>query len=107
MEILDVQGQIVNAERENYLKLTRNKALQQVAEIERLEELVKTDLELNALQRQIAEEATKQYGLGVMSSTDYLSALNDQKESELSLRLHKIELAHAQVVLLTITGNMQ
>jgi outer membrane protein TolC len=105
-QILSLHQKMVQSERENFIKTVNQGSLSLLARIDEVEAMIKMDQQLLDLQIEILEEAKRQFDLGVMSSTDYISELNQQTQAELQLGSHKIERQKLMVELLTLTGNI-
>ncbi len=70
-----------------------------------LEQLIAKDKEIIALRERIAQRSAKQLESGTATSADYIQNLNAEKAARIQLSTHKIQLAHAKISLITLSGN--
>jgi outer membrane protein TolC len=74
------------------------------AEITSLQSLIGRDSELIAIRKRITDVSDSQYENGTITATDYLNALNSEKEAMINYEIHKINLAMARIEFLNISG---
>ena len=74
------------------------------AEIESLNSLILTDIELIALRKRITSSAESQYENGTITATELLNEINSEKQALVNYEIHKINLALAKVEYLNICG---
>ncbi len=103
-QILESQSLIISRQEEQFNRRINNEVIKQQGEIERLQLIVDTDLELLDLQNEIVDESRQQVDLGTLSQSDFLTTLTEQQQLELSANIHRIELEKAKVRLNNITG---
>jgi len=103
-QILGLRQDIVDRERETFDK-NLNVALEQhLASIKKYEILIIKDREVIELRMNISKTASSQLDNGVITSSDYVSRLNEEAQSKLNLEVHKIRLSQARVDYLTTLG---
>ncbi|MEN8223724.1 MAG: TolC family protein [Bacteroidota bacterium] len=103
-QILGLRQDMIDKEKETFdIKL--NVALKQhIASISKYETLIVKDMEVIELRENISKTASSQLNNGVITSSDYVSRLNEEAQSRLNLELHKVRLAQARVDYLTTLG---
>jgi len=103
-QILGLRQEMVRHERETFDK-NLNVALEQhLADIRKFENMMERDLEVIQLRGNIASTASSQYDNGVITSSDYVSRLNEEAQAKLNLEIHRVKLAKARVDYLTSLG---
>ena len=103
-QILGLRQEIVNRQQETFDK-NLNVALEQhLADMRKYETLMVRDMEVIALRENIARTASSQYDNGVITSSEYVSRLNEEAQARLDLEVHRVMLAKAQVDYLTSLG---
>lgn len=103
-EIIEVQQNILIANEDNFSKQLNIAEKTYINNIEKLQEMIKHDLQIIELRSKIAEESSKQLDAGAITSTDYITELNKQKQSELLLAVRQIELQKLKVDYATFAG---
>ena len=96
-QVLDVQDQIINTQKESFDKNIRVATAKDIAEIRRFEYLIERDFEIIELRKRVAETASSQLDNGVITSTDYIKRVNDATQAEINLKTHEIQLVRAKV----------
>ena len=104
-QILDVNTQVVDAQKETFLFNTNLTLKQQSQEIEKLMELIKVDNQIIALRTGIKRTAQSQHENGVISTSDFLRELNAEDAAKQSLLLHQVQLLLAHYNYQTTSGN--
>ena len=104
-QILDVNTQVVDAQKETFLFNTNLTLKQQSQEIEKLMELIKVDNQIIALRTGIKRTAQSQHENGVISTSDFLRELNAEDAAKQSLLLHEVQLLLAHYNYQTTSGN--
>jgi outer membrane protein TolC len=103
--VLKLQEQVVEKQKENFLVNNRQLLVQQKNEVEKFEELASVDVEIVALRKKIKENASFKLANGIITSTDYITELNAENQSVLNLKLHEIQYLQAQCNYKLILGN--
>ena len=103
-QIIGLRQEIVDRGRESFDK-NLNIALEQyMADMRKYEKLISSDKEVIALRGNISKTASSQLDNGVITSSDYVSRLNEEAQARLNLEVHKVKLARAKVDYLTALG---
>lgn len=95
----------IASEKETFLFNTRHKMRQEQAEIDRYQQLLKSDDEIIALRNRIKATSFAQLENGVINTNDYLRELNAENQARTNKILHEIQLLYAQHTNLNTTGN--
>ncbi len=103
-QILGLRQDLVDRQRETFDK-NMNIALEQhMADMQKYENLMLKDMEIIELRMNISKTASSQFDNGVITSSDYVSRLNEEAQAKLNLEVHKVKLAKAKVGYLTTLG---
>lgn len=103
-EILTVQSQVIENQRETFLY---NLALidgQYAEEARKTATLIEQDRAIAALQEEIIAQTGAQLEHGVITATEYLTQINAGIQAQLNLRLHELQLAQLKTDYLTQKG---
>ena len=68
------------------------------------ETLMSSDSEVISLRGNIAATASSQLDNGVITSSDFVSRLNEEAQARLNLEIHRVKLAKSKVDYLTALG---
>lgn len=102
--IVEISRQAVDLQKETFLLNTRTQLKQQSSEINKLRQLVDTDIEIIALREKVKEAAKAQLENGVITANDYLREVNAEDQSRQALITHQVQLLQAQISYQTISG---
>ncbi|MEP7255359.1 MAG: TolC family protein [Ferruginibacter sp.] len=94
--LLKIQEQIVDKQKENFLSNNQQLLLQQKNEVEKYQQLVATDADIVALRTKIKENASFKLANGIITSSDYIIELNAENQAMLNQKLHEIQWLQAQ-----------
>ena len=104
-QLLDVNTQVVNSQKDVFLFNTNLTLRQQGQEVEKLEQLIKVDDQIIALRTRIKNTSKAQHENGVISTSDFLRELNAEDAAKQNLLLHQVQLMLAQYNYQTTSGN--
>lgn len=105
-KIYDIQDDILKSQQETFDKNSRIEADRGLSEITRLSELLLKDSDIIALREKITRTAASQMDNGVITSSDYISRVNEETQARLLMELHKIQLVKAKLNYLYIQGKL-
>jgi len=105
-KIYDIQNDIIGTQKETFEKNLKIEASSDLAEIEKLGELLQKDEEIIALRTRITHTASSQLDNGVITSSDYIARLNEETLAKLALELHRIQLVKAKIAYLFTLGKL-
>lgn len=103
-QILGMQQSIIDKQKETFDKNLNIALVQELSDIKKYEGMILQDLEVIELRISIAKTASSQFDNGVITSSDYVSRMNEEAQAKLNLEVHKVRLAKAQVDYLTTLG---
>lgn len=104
-KIVELNKEIITTQRETFLLNTQQTVSKQNAEIEKLKQLLKKDLEIVDLLVAVKKSSADQLQNGTATSHDYMREVNAEDLAKQSAALHKIQLTMAQYNLKTTSGN--
>jgi outer membrane protein TolC len=103
-QIYSVNSKIVDSQKETFDKNLKVSLEKYKSDILKYDELKKKDEELIALRDKIVNSVFSQLQNGTVTSTIYLTELNNKTQAEIMLATHKIQLLQAQINYLTAKG---
>lgn len=103
-EQVQVNKKIVEVQKETFLLNTNSQLKQQQAEIDKLQQLIRTDDEIIALRKTVTEAAKAQLENGVITANDFLKEVNAEDQARQALITHKVQLLQSQINYQTILG---
>lgn len=103
--LLSTQQSAIALQRETFLLNTRSAMRQQQTEIEKWQELIRSDEAIIPLRESIKLTAQQQLSNGAITANDYLSHVNAEDLARQQLILHRMQLLLAQYNYLLTTGN--
>ncbi|RLD53488.1 MAG: TolC family protein, partial [Bacteroidetes bacterium] len=104
-EVLDIQSQIINTQKETFDKNLKIDLQNKLADIRKIEEIIKRDEEIITLRERISRASSSQLDNGVITSTEYLTEINAEATAKLNLTTHKIQLEKAKIDYSASLGN--
>lgn len=104
-QLLDVNVQSLNAQKETFLFNTKVSLTQQTGEITKLQELIAVDRKIIELRARIKSTAKAQLDNGVITANDYVRELNAEDQANENLIFHEIQLLLNQYAFKTTSGN--
>ncbi len=102
--LLNVKSKSIDLQKEVFLFNTNVTLNKQNAEINKLEELIRSDNEIIQLRTRIKNTALAQLEYGVINSSDYLREVNGEDQAKQTQLLHEIQLLMAQYDQQNTTG---
>ena len=105
-EVLDIQSQIINTQKETFDKNLKIDLQNKLADIRKFEEIIKRDEEIITLRERISKASSSQLDNGVITSTEYLTEINAEASAKLNLTTHKIQLEKAKIDYSASLGNL-
>lgn len=104
-QVLAVQQDIIRTDIASFDRNLNIMLEDELARVRKLEELLKTDMEIVILREKITKSAASQLENGVLKSTDYISDLNAETQAKIQLETHRIQLVQSIINYLTKKGN--
>lgn len=103
-QIYQINQKIVDSQKETFDKNLKVVLEKYISDIEKYEDLIKKDEELISLRDKIVAVTYSQLQNGTITSTVYLTELNNKTQSQLMLETHKVQLLQAKINYLTTKG---
>ncbi len=104
-QIFDIQGMLIDTQKETFLLNTEITQSRQSIEINRFKTLIDSDKQAVQLRTEIKNIAKVQLTNGLITTIDYVKILNDASRAQQQLDLHEVMLLQSQYNLKTTTGN--
>ena len=103
-QIYQINQKIVDSQKETFDKNLKVVLEKYKSDIGKYEDLIKKDEELISLREKIVAVTYSQLQNGTITSTVYLTELNNKTQSQLMLETHKVQLLQAKINYLTTKG---
>lgn len=103
-QILGLRQDIVDKNQETFDKNLHIEVEQHLGDMRKYEQLILKDRQVITLRQNIARTASSQLDNGVITSSDYVSRLNEEAQAMLNLEIHRVKLAKARIDYLTTLG---
>jgi outer membrane protein TolC len=104
-QIAQLNGKMVDVQKENFLQKQDMELLKAQNEIEMQEQLVRQDENIVDMRHRITQTASSELENGSITPTDYLTDLNAETSAKVNYEIHKIELIKAKMNYKTLLGN--
>ncbi len=105
-QILGIQSEIIKTEQETFNQSLRAELQKQMAAIQKVQKLIKTDEEIVHLQQNVVAAANNKLKNGTITATAYLIELNKEVKARLTMEAHKLQLVFAKYQYLTAIGQL-
>lgn len=106
-ELLAINRNIVDIQRETFLLNTQISLKQQSRELGKYQALIDTDTRMIALREQVKTTANTQLEFGTLTVNDYLTYLNAEDQARQNLLVHQIQLLMAQYGYAYLNGKLK
>lgn len=103
-QVLEINKQLIDSEKEEFELQTSMQIEQQLLEIGKYNNFIKSDQTIIDLRKQILKTTESQLKNGMITTSDYIEKLTDLYESENDLKTHTIQLLLAQANYKVIQG---
>ncbi|RTL60181.1 MAG: TolC family protein [Sphingobacteriales bacterium] len=104
-ELVRINNQIVDVQKDLFLLNTNTQLRQQQAEIDKIEQLIARDEEIIELRVSVKQAANAQLENGVITANDYLREVNAEDQARQTRITHELQLLQAKINYLTTSGN--
>lgn len=105
MQIYEVNKKMIDKQKETFDKNLKMSLDKYKSEIDKYENLIKKDLDLMELRYKIVESTASQLLNGTITSTVYLTELNNKNQVQLTYKTHLVQLVQAEINFLTTKGS--
>ena len=103
-EALDIAKQIVTTEKETFETNNQMQLNELQSEISKMEAIIKTDLQIIQLREKVVQSYDSQMRNGVITSSDYVTELNNLFDAKSNQKVHGTQLELAKINYQTIKG---
>ena len=103
-EALDIAKQIVTTEKETFETNNQMQLNELQLEISKIETILKTDLQIIQLREKVVQSSDSQLRNGVITSSDYITELNNLFDAKTNQKVHETQLELAKINYQTIKG---
>jgi outer membrane protein TolC len=103
-QIYQINQKIIDSQKETFDKNLRVALERYKSDVAKYDDLIKKDEELISLRDKIVVTTYSQLQNGTITSTIYLTELNNKTQSQLMLETHKVQLLQAKINYLTTKG---
>jgi len=104
IQVLDVQKDMINTQRDNFNKNLNIDLQNKLANIKKLEDALTRDSMIVALRVRITHSSASQLENGVITATDYLVDLDNETYARINFETHKIQLVQAKTSYMLTKG---
>lgn len=95
---------MIEVQKETFLLNTNSQLEQQKADIDKLRQLLDSDIQIVELRRTVTDAAKAQLENGVITANDYLKEINAEDQARQLKITHEVQLLQAQINYQTILG---
>jgi outer membrane protein TolC len=105
-KILGIQSAIIGTQQAAFEKNLKIQAEKELAEILKTLDVIKQDHEIIALREKITRSASAQLSNGVITSSEYVTRLTEERQAKLSYEIHQVQLVRAKLAYLYQQGKL-
>jgi outer membrane protein TolC len=105
IQIYESNKKMIETQKETFDKNLKVSLEKYKADIQKFESLIKKDEELMELRDKIVESTASQLSNGTITSTVYLTELNNKNQALLTYKTHLVQLVQAKINFLTTKGS--
>ncbi|TSA23865.1 MAG: TolC family protein [Bacteroidetes bacterium] len=105
-KILGIQSDILQTQQASFDKNLKIQSHRELTEILKMLEVLKQDQEIIALREKISQSASAQLDNGVITSSDYVTRLTEERQARLNFEIHKVQLVKAKLSYLYDQGRL-
>ncbi len=105
-KIYDIQNDLIRSQKETFDKNLRVEADRAMEQVLKLTDQLRQDQDILDLRERITKSASSQLNNGVITSSEYISRLNEEIQARLTMELHRIQLVQAKINWLFTLGKL-
>jgi hypothetical protein len=105
-KILDIQSSIVGTQQATFDKNLRIQSERDQGEILKARAALKNDEEIIALRKRISATSSTQLDNGIITSSEYVTRLTEERQARLNYEIHKIQVAKAKLAYFYTQGKL-
>jgi outer membrane protein TolC len=102
--LLLLNDQALGLQRETFMLNTNTELTQQMAEVQKLEQMIASDEQIIALRASVKRAAQAQLDNSVITSHDYIREVNAEDQARQTLILHQLQLLQARIHYQNLAG---
>ncbi len=103
-QAIDISKEIVSTEKETFVLNNEMQLKEAESDIKKYEAMLLKDIEIIELREQVLQVSTSQLQNGVITSSEYITELNNLYEAKIDQQVHKIQLSLAKANYKVIKG---
>jgi len=103
--LLKTNRQVIDVQKDVFLFNTKLAMTQQNSELEKYQQLIRSDEAIISLREKVKTTAQHQLTFGTISSIDYISYVNAEDQARQQLLFHQVQASLARYTLKTISGH--
>ncbi|HEX2970139.1 MAG TPA: TolC family protein [Bacteroidales bacterium] len=103
-QVISLQKTMIDNRKKDLTDNIRRQLEVKESEITSLEKMTETDSELLKLRKKISASAGSQHENGIITATEYLNILNNERQAAINSEIHIINLAFARAEYINISG---
>lgn len=103
-QAVDISKEIVTTEKETFVLNNQMQQKEAESDINKYESMLQKDAEIIALREKVLQATTSQLQNGTITSSEYITELNNLYEAKIDQQLHKIQLSLAKANYKVIKG---
>jgi len=105
-EILDIQSNILLTQQQSFDKNLKIQYEKELSEILKALDVMEKDQKIITLREKISRSASSQLDHGVITSSDYVTRLTEERQARLNYEIHRVQLARARLSYLYNQGKL-
>lgn len=105
-KILGIQSEILLTQKASFDKNIRIQTEKDLSEILKILDVIKQDHDIIALREKISQSASAQLDNGVITSSDYVARLTEERQARLNYEIHRVQLAKSKLAYLYNQGKL-
>jgi outer membrane protein TolC len=105
-KVYEIQGEILKSQKEAFDKNLRIATEGNISQILKLSGMMEKDQDIIDLRSRITKTASSQFDNGMITSSDYISRMNEETQARLTMELHKVQLEMAKLTYLYNLGKL-
>ena len=105
-QILDIQSSLLLAQQQSFDKNLKIQSTKEMSEIVKALDVMKKDQEIIALRERISQSSSSQLDNGVITSSDFVTRLTEERHARLNYEIHRVQLAKAKLSYLYNQGKL-
>lgn len=105
-KIFGIQSEILKIQQASFDKNLRIQSEKELTEVFKILDIIKQDREIIALREKISQSASSQLSNGVITSSDYVTRLTEERQAKLNYEIHRVQLVKAKLAYLYNQGKL-